>query len=161
MRIVRYKYTVYRDTQNPIVPLQVLGKENWKVIWAYVDSGATYSIFSFWEARRLGLEPTKGERIEMVVGNGDRIWVYLFQLKARLENIEFKTVIGFSGQLGSGFNLLGRKNVFENFKICFDDSQGLLTFARGKNREGALPCPRHSRPDQLSQPKAEVRHPGG
>lgn len=161
MRIAKYKYTNYRNTKNPLVPLYVLGKDTWKVIWAYVDSGATYSIFSFWEARRLGLEPTHGERIEMIVGNGDRIWVYLFELKARLENMEFKTVIGFSGQLGSGFNLLGRKNVFEIFKICFDDSQGLLTFARGETREGGFACPRNSRPDQFQELGAEVRHLGG
>jgi len=130
MQIVKFKYTVYRDTKNPIIPLRIMGKDSWKVIWAYVDSGATFSIFSFSEAERLGIEPHQGERIEMIVGNGERIYVHLFQVWARIEDIEFKTTIGFSSQLGSGFNLLGRRNVFEKFKICFDDQQGMLTFAR-------------------------------
>ena len=130
MRIVKFKYTVYRDSRNPIIPLRIQGKDSWKVIWAYVDSGATFSIFSFSEAKRLGIEPHQGERIEMIVGNGERIYVHLFQVWAKIEDIEFKTTIGFSSQLGSGFNLLGRRNVFEKFKICFDDQQGVLTFAR-------------------------------
>lgn len=130
MRIVKFKYTVYHDAKNPIIPLRIKGKHSWKVIWAYVDSGASFSILTFSEAQRLGIEPNKGKRIEMIVGNGEKINVHLFRMRAKLEDVEFKTIVGFSKQLGSGFNLIGRKNVFEKFKVCFDDKQGLLTFFR-------------------------------
>lgn len=31
-------------------------------------------------------------------------------------------------KLGVGFNLLGRMGIFEHFKICFDEAQGIITF---------------------------------
>jgi len=36
---------------------------------------------------------------------------------------EFPADIGFSKQLGIGFNLLGRRSFFDRFKICFDDGK--------------------------------------
>jgi len=37
-------------------------------------------------------------------------------------------MIGFSKQLGIGFNIIGRKDVFERFRICFDEKEKVVEF---------------------------------
>jgi hypothetical protein len=43
-------------------------------------------------------------------------------------SIELQVEVGFSEKLGVGFNLLGRKDIFDVFKICFDESKKIVTF---------------------------------
>jgi len=130
MRIIKLDYLVYQKRKSPIIPVALFGRKEWKITWVYVDSGASYSIFSTEDAHRLGLNLSEGERISMVVGDGGHIPVYLFKLPLKIEDVTIEATIGFSPRLGVGFNLLGRKDVFERFKICFDDRQGVLTFVR-------------------------------
>ena len=40
--------------------------------------------------------------------------------------MEFEAEIGFSRQLGIGFNIIGRKDIFERFVICFDESNKIV-----------------------------------
>ena len=123
-----FRYPVYGKAKSPIIPFRVLGRHGWKVVWAYVDSGASYSILSVREAERLGLELREGRRISVVVGNGERIPVYLFRLAIRIGELSFEGAMGFSEKLGVGFNLLGRKDVFDRFRICFDEREGEIAF---------------------------------
>ena len=53
----------------PIVPLLIEGHE----VWAYVDSGATFSILTVDDARRMGLARQTGRRQTIVVGDGSFI----------------------------------------------------------------------------------------
>ena len=48
----------------------------------------------------------------------------------KIGEVEFKAEVGFSERLGVGFNLLGRKDVFEIFKVCFDDRKKIVSFLR-------------------------------
>lgn len=105
----------------PIVPLRIYGRNGWVGFEAYVDSGASFSIFGADRAEILGIDYTKGERILLTVGDGDRLEVYLCRLRVELANKVFSARIGFSEQLGIGFNLLGRKSFFDHFRVCFDD----------------------------------------
>jgi hypothetical protein len=61
-------------------------------------------------------------------GDGSFIPIYLHDLELQIGRETIVAKVGFSERLGVGFNLLGRKDVFQRFKICFQDSQGLLTF---------------------------------
>jgi hypothetical protein len=36
--------------------------------------------------------------------------------------------VGFSEKLGVGFNLLGRKDVFNAFRVCFSDAKNVVSF---------------------------------
>ena len=116
------------DKENfaPIIPLKIKGREGWITFEAYIDSGASLSIFSIDRARILGINYTKGEKMRVVVGNGDLLEVHIHRLQVELANSRFHAQIGFSAQLGIGFNLLGRKSFFERFKICFDDKHGFV-----------------------------------
>jgi hypothetical protein len=44
----------------------------------------------------------------------------------------FDAAIGFSKQLGIGFNIIGRKDVFERFIVCFDEKEKFVEFYRNK-----------------------------
>ncbi|MEK7672157.1 MAG: hypothetical protein AAB344_08060, partial [Bacteroidota bacterium] len=43
-------------------------------------------------------------------------------------DVELEIEIGFSERLGVGFNLLGRKDLFEKFQVCFSDSKRTVSF---------------------------------
>jgi len=114
-------YQVAINYFAPIILLKIYGKGGWISFEAYIDSGASFSIFSVDRAEILGLDYTKGKRVFLTVGDGSLIEVYLHRLKVELANKVFFAQIGFSKQLGVGFNLLGRRSFFDRFRICFDD----------------------------------------
>lgn len=122
MSVVEFTYTKYRDMMVPMIPIKLKGREQWFEFWAFVDSGATYSIFASKEAEGLGIEIRRGKRTMVVVGDGSYIPVYLFKIAVTIGEIEFMAEIGFSERLGVGFNLLGRRDFFDIFRVCFSDS---------------------------------------
>jgi predicted aspartyl protease len=125
-------YSSYKGIKVPIIPVKIEGKDGWKKIWVFVDSGATYSILNKNEAERLNIEWKSGNMIMAVVGDGDSIPVYLHSLKLQIEDYEIIAQIGFSERLGIEFNLLGRKDIFELFKVCFDDRNKVISFFKWK-----------------------------
>ena len=130
MSVVEFTYTKYRDMMVPMIPIKLKGREQWFEFWAFVDSGATYSIFASKEAEGLGIEIRRGKRTMVVVGDGSYIPVYLFKIAVTIGEIEFMAEIGFSERLGVGFNLLGRRDFFDIFRVCFSDSQEKITFEK-------------------------------
>ena len=94
----------------------------------YVDSGAAYSILRAQIAEGIGFDYRKGERIYAQVGDGSFIPVYLHDLEIQLGAKQFIGKVGFSEKLGVGFNLLGRMSIFDRFKICFMENEGVLSF---------------------------------
>ncbi len=106
---------------GPIVPLTLQGKSRWILFDAFVDSGADYSVFHSKVANMLGLNLLSGEKKEVTVGDGDRMVVYLHDVRVNFANFIFKAPIAFSETLGAGFNLLGRETFFEKFQVCFND----------------------------------------
>ena len=111
-----------------MIPLKLKGKLDWFEAWAFVESGATYSIFHPKELTGTGLEYPCGERKMVVVGDGSFIPVYFIKLPIKIGEVEFIAEVGFSEKLGVGFNLLGRKDVFENFEVCFNDTKKKVVF---------------------------------
>ncbi|MEW6007477.1 MAG: retropepsin-like aspartic protease [bacterium] len=127
MRSIEIDYSLYKGIKMPIIPVEIEGKDGWKKVWVFVDSGATYSILHKDEAERLGIDWRSENMIMAVVGDGGSIPVYLHTLKLMIDNIQIIAQIGFSDRLGIGFNLLGRKDIFESFKVCFDDKNKVIS----------------------------------
>lgn len=92
----------------PIVPVEINNRE----FYGFLDSGA---------AEILGIEAEKGDKIEITIGDGSSIPTYLQKLEVKFAGKKFEASIGFSNRLGIGFNIIGRKDFFENFRICFDE----------------------------------------
>jgi hypothetical protein len=109
----------------PIVTLEIFNGE-WIGFQAYVDSGASYSLFHADAAKILGIDYKTGRKVYITVGDGRRIPTYIFKLPVKFSNLKFKAIIGFSKKLGVGFNLLGRADFFDRFKICFSDRNKVL-----------------------------------
>src|SRR3989338_886481 len=116
---MKYPYLQERGRFAPIVPIRLKGKDGWLTVDAYVDSGATYSTFKSEIAEILGIDLDKAEKVYATVGSGTLITVYLKEVDIEFAGKFFKVTLGFSKQLGIGFNVLGRKGFFENFLITF------------------------------------------
>jgi len=112
----------------PIITIGLKYNGRWYPVDAYVDSGAIYSIFTDSMAKRMGLDRKKGKLIYSQVGDGGFIPIYLHKLDIQLGHRGFRATIGFSEKLGTGFNILGRSDIFDKFVICFDDMKNLVTF---------------------------------
>jgi predicted aspartyl protease len=111
---------VWRGRASPLVTTKLSVNDKSITTLAYVDTGATYSVYNSDFCDRLGLELQKGKRMNIIVGDGGIIPVYLHDARIRIEDIEFGANIGFSDRLGTGINILGRETVLDEFVVCFD-----------------------------------------
>lgn len=125
----KFPYSSYKGLKVPLVPIRLQGENGWHWVWAYVDSGATYSIFHSDVAARLELDFRSGKKMPAMVGDGKIIDVFLHELQVGLNENVFKATIGFSADLKIGFNLLGRQDIFQVFRVCFSDRYHEVTFA--------------------------------
>ena len=111
----------------PIVRIELSSPNRWIETEAYVDSGATYSIFKPEIAEMLKIHYPKGHKTFLRVGDGKLMPVYLHNLLVRFAGQQFHARVGFSDKLGVDFNLLGRTTFFSKFMICFNDKENFLS----------------------------------
>lgn len=98
---------------------------------AYVDSGAMCSLFGQDSANQLGLNLVCGRKICLIVGDGKIIHAKMLKLPVKIGDESFISEIAFSSQLGVGFNLLGRKGIFEHFEqVVFKERQRKVLFKK-------------------------------
>ena len=128
MATIRFRYKPYRESLAPVVPLRIYAGKRWRRIWAYVDSGAAFSILSQTEARRLGLLRIKARRLAVTTSGGRTQEISLHRLWARLGRQRLSITFGVPRGFDVDFNLLGRRDLFERFVVTFDDHQGIVTF---------------------------------
>ncbi len=111
----------------PIVYLQVWTGNRWLYLQAYVDSGASWTIFHADVAQLVGVNLSHAKRRRMTLGNGSTIHIFFARVRVRFAGKEFTVPAGFSDALEVGFNLLGRAGFFNRFAMCFNDQARLLT----------------------------------
>lgn len=128
MRSIDFSYSFHKDIYIPIIPIQIKFRNEWFKNWAFVDSGATYSLFNEGFALDMGLDLSKSLQRYIVVGDGGYIPASFVKMPLKIEDVELLAEIGFSPKLGVGFNLLGRKDVFEKFRVCFSDAEKKINF---------------------------------
>ncbi len=114
----------------PIVYLQVWTGNRWLYLQAYVDSGASWSVFHVDVAQLLGIKLNKAKRRYVELGNGSVLPIYLQRIKVRFAGVEFVVPAGFSDALHMGFNLMGRAGFFNRFSMSFNDRVRALTVTR-------------------------------
>ncbi|AIG98402.1 hypothetical protein AFULGI_00016430 [Archaeoglobus fulgidus DSM 8774] len=113
----------------PIIPIKLKSVNGeWITFDAFVDSGASYSIFTAEIGEILGLNVEDGKKIYVTVGDGSLITIYLHELEVIIGEKTFNATVGFSKQLGIGFNIIGRKDIFERFKVCFNEKEKVVEF---------------------------------
>ena len=126
MSLIEFPYTLYKHYLMPIIPVLIEAHK----IWAFVDSGATFSIMSIDDARRIGIDWEKGHRQMIVVGDGSFIPAYFHDLSVQIDTYKIVAPIGFSERLGVGFNILGRTGIFDQFQVCFNDHARKVTLEK-------------------------------
>jgi hypothetical protein len=90
---------------------------------AYLDSGAFYSIFKTGLAAQLGLDLSRAKERMFVVADGSFIPAKIVKVPVEIGARRKLAEIAFSDRLNIGFNLLGRKDIFEAFnEVIFRES---------------------------------------
>lgn len=129
MYSIEFNYALHKRRNIPLIPVGLRTGGKWRNVWAYVDSGSTYTIFDDKVAEILDINLTKGEKVLAVVGDGSFIPIYLHTVGMRIAEDEFGMKIGFSSKLGVGFNLLGM-NVFDRYRVIFDNRARKVIFEK-------------------------------
>jgi len=130
----RFNYTVFHNNKAPVIPVELWGRGRWHSVWVYVDTGASFTILHTFEAARLGVKLKNCKKFYIVTAGDRRIPVFISKLKMRIGAADFTAEVGFCRALGGTFNILGRQDVFNNFKVTFDDHREVISFH--KNRAG-------------------------
>ena len=113
----------YRDRHPyPIIPVTLSYQGRSLHTEGLLDSGASFSLFSARIAEYLGLSLETGSPVELF-GVGGRILGYQHEIALQVGDLPFEAVVVFSDEFTSSFNLLGRDNFFEQFRITFDERQ--------------------------------------
>jgi hypothetical protein len=133
MPTIRFPYKRYRDGMAPVIPVKVLAGGRWRRILGYVDSGAAYSILTVAEAKRLGMLKIKGRSLAVTTSGGRTQYITLHRLWAKIEKKRFSITFGVPRGFDVDFNLLGRRDIFRRFEICFDDAKGTVCFTPHRN----------------------------
>ncbi len=84
MRLIRFDYALHRGLRVPIIPVLIQWDNKWFKVWAYVDSGAAYSIFSNDVAAQIGINTLPERRLMVVVADGSYIPVSFYTLKLKI-----------------------------------------------------------------------------
>lgn len=127
---MKFPYIKFRGRFLPIVSIWLKSDKfkEWVEFKAFVDSGAGYSVFQAEMAEILGLGLEDGKKEYVTVGDGSQIIVYLHKLPVKFAGHQFDATVGFSRHLGIGFNIIGRLDIFDRFKVCFDESEKIVEF---------------------------------
>jgi hypothetical protein len=117
---VHFPYRLRRQHLFPIIPVTLSHQKRIFRTEGLLDSGANFSLFSAGIAEYLDISLETGKPIDLV-GIGGRIRGYRHIVDLAIESVSFKAVIVFSAEFTSAFNLLGRDNFFEQFRVTFDE----------------------------------------
>jgi hypothetical protein len=127
---MRLPYRRLRGELAPVVFLRLYHSRRQADDYAFVDSGARYSVFGTDLAERLGIDVLSGRHSFVVGLDGRFVSIYLHSVGLEIGAYRITAEVGFSNQLRIGFNLLGRHSVFNVLQFCFNDRDGELTVSR-------------------------------
>jgi len=125
---ISFPYKSYKKEFFPIIRIELKGPVRIAETEAYIDTGASTSIFRSSVARLIGIDFVSGKINYILVGNGSFIPVYMHRLPVRIGTVWLNATIGFSEHLGAPFNLLGQKDIFDRFVVSFDKRNKVVSF---------------------------------
>lgn len=125
---VTFRYKPLLGHWSPTATLGLRLNDMWHRADFHVDSGAAHSIVHSDFARDVGFEVSTGEPGLVKVGDGSLIPVFLHRVPVQIGPHRIDARVGFSNNLGIGFHLLGRLDVFDRFRVCFHERERSVTF---------------------------------
>lgn len=127
-----FPYLKHERFYVPSIPVGLFLGGAWNRVFAYVDSGAQFSVFDAAIMESLRLSYQRAQRIDLTVGDGNTLPVYLHRVCVSIGDESFFAPIGFSEKLRIGFNLLGRSGIFNHFDVTFSDTKKIVTFRKAQ-----------------------------
>jgi predicted aspartyl protease len=120
---VIFRYQLFHRGWLPIIPLVLTWRRASVRSEAYLDSGAFYSIFKAGLAAQIGLDLSRARERMFVVADGSFIPAKIVKVPVEIGGRRKIAEVAFSDLLNIGFNLLGRKDIFEAFdEVIFRES---------------------------------------
>ena len=124
MHSLAFPYQQRHDHWLPIIPITLLGPTGPLQTEAYLDSGALMSIFDHTLAEALGIPLVHARTQRFIVGDGRFIHGRIVTLPLQIGPLRFRAPLAFSSELKVGFNLLGRRDFFEQFdEVAFQEKR--------------------------------------
>jgi hypothetical protein len=102
-------------------------QEKWYAFEAYIDSGADISLFRRTDAELLGLNLRTGEYHPMMGIGKTLVPAYKHKIKLRIEDTVLEAFASFADS-DEVPRLLGRTDVFNHFRITFDEAKLKIIF---------------------------------
>ncbi len=117
---LEFNYITLRERHYPLIPIRLhYGNKNIKT-YALLDSGSTISVFRNEIAEDLGIA-IQGSKEQILQSANGLLKVYIYALKVEINDERFDMNLGFSSDLKTSFNILGREGFFDRFRITFDE----------------------------------------
>ena len=113
---------------RPHIPISIESKSGRKRFLPLLDSGADFSVFYKADAIRLGLNWSEGKEIRLLNADGSDFNAREFKLNLKIEDQALKAKICFIDTQKVGTPLLGRQNIFDEFKILLNERENTITF---------------------------------
>jgi len=124
---MKFPYVFLRGNYFSIIPVTLIAGDKTFEANAVVDSGATLSLFHASIARDMEIDVEAGKE-HIFQGASAKLIGYIHKVRLVVADKEFDCKVAFSDELSTSFNLLGRKDVFNNFKVCFDETEKTIEF---------------------------------
>lgn len=111
---------------RPHIPVVIENNSSRKRFLPLLDSGADFSVFYKADAIRLGLNWSEGKAIKLSNADETEFNAKEFNLKLNIEGQHLNARICFIDTLKIGTPLLGRQNIFDQFKILVNEKENYV-----------------------------------
>ena len=120
--------TLVGEIYRPVATIYLQAKnERWRGFTLYADSGADITLLPKSACKGLGYKLKTGKSGYVGGITRGKIKVYVHELNTKLGEETFKTRIAFA-QTENIPPLLGRTDIFDHFKVCYNNKQKETTF---------------------------------
>lgn len=120
---MKFRYKNYgQGILRPVIPIEIIFKDNSTFYEVLVDSGADSNIFSSEIADVLGIDLVKGDKAEVAGITGESKPFYFHHLDVKVGGNLYKGVrVGFLEDIGKyAYGVVGQKGFFDIFIVKFD-----------------------------------------
>jgi len=120
--------TLIGDIDRPVVTIYIQAKnKKWRGFTLYADAGADITLLPRSACKGLGYKLKTGKLGQVGGITGGKIKVYVHELNTKLGEERFKAKIAFA-QTENIPPLLGRTDIFDHYKVCYNNRQKETTF---------------------------------
>lgn len=128
----REKSKLFGDILRPAIEFEVETKFGWIPVVGYLDSGADITLLPMSFIKALGIEMDKDE-IKEIRGIGEGVVsVILKNVRIKVANEILRAKVGIA-LIEDVPYLLGRKDIFNKFRIIFEEYNSKIIFSKPLN----------------------------